>query len=263
MLETVGIVDMGKSRNRNDDRILINTLVWSEEKVRVFLDGDTNLLAVADGVGGGPGGDRAAEITLEAISELAGKKPSAEAIWAAILCANRNVQAYGEENPSASGLAATLSGTVVEAGEITTFNLGDSRVYRYRQGALFLLTKDHSAIQPLIDMGALTQEEAQSHKDKSIITRYVGSDEKCVPDIVENVSFEEGDIILVCSDGLTDYVDRDYISEVLSQNDISEAADELVRAANDAGGFDNISVLLAKKTGGQIYEHGRQRNSAN
>ena len=223
MIEVVAIVDIGKLREVNDDRLLINKLVWDEGKTRIFLNEDINILAVADGVGGSPAGGIAAEITLSTIAET-------KNISEAIQQANKNVCEFSKENPEASGLATTLSGVITDKDKITVFNIGDSRVYRHRQGILSLLTKDHSL------MGF-----------SSTITRCVGGFESiCIPDI-EEISFLDDDILLICSDGLSDYVQRDAISNTLMQNDLNTAADELVKMANNAGGYDNISVLLAKK----------------
>ena len=257
MLEIAAIVDIGKSRGKNDDRLLINSLVWEDGKMRVFLEGEVNMLAVADGVGGGPAGGIAAEIVLKTISEMlpTDKMPTSEEISEAIQLANTNVYEYGAQNPSACGLATTLSGVAIKGNAVITFNVGDSRVYRYRQGILYLLTMDHSVIWQLIEVGQLTEVEAKSHESRSTITRCIGIGDACIPDIAANVSFYDGDIILICSDGLSDCVERDFIAYVLAEHDLSTAADELVKKANDAGGYDNISVVLAKKYRRcQIYE---------
>ena len=134
---------------------------------------------------------------------------------------------------------------LIYRGRIHIGHVGDSRVYRLRQNVFRQITKDHSYVQELIRQGDITQEEAKNHPQRNVLLKAIGVEEKIKPDIITK-GFVKGDIILVCSDGLTNMVDDKYIYEIIMKNiyDVNVACKKLVEKANYNGGLDNVSVIL-------------------
>ena len=161
--------------------------------------------------------------------------------------ANRRVFRRANEDREASGMGTTMTVALVEDGRVVFGHVGDSRAYLIREGSIEQLTDDHSLVAELVRSGRLTPEEAEAHPQRSVITRAVGTE----PDVdvdTFTVEPEEGDLFLICSDGLTDMVDDGTIIEAIERHrdDLDEAAKALVGAANRVGGEDNITVLLVE-----------------
>jgi protein phosphatase len=158
--------------------------------------------------------------------------------------ANRRVHERAIADPSTSGMGTTMTVALVEGTKVTFGHVGDSRAYRYRGGAIEQITEDHSLVNELLKSGKLSPEEADSHPQRSVITRAVGTD----PDVdVDSFTIEAdaGDVFLICSDGLTDMVEDEDIRSVLEKfhGDLDRATKSLVSAANRGGGEDNITVV--------------------
>jgi PPM family protein phosphatase len=221
--------DPGKKRRRNEDAYVVAP----------------PLFAVADGMGGAQAGEVASKLAAAALEDTdLGSLHGEQRIAALIQEANRRVYERSSSDPSTSGMGTTMTVALVEDGFVAIGHVGDSRAYLVRDGRIEQLTEDHSLVNELLKSGRLSPEEAEGHPQRSVITRAVGTD----PDVdVDTFTFEpkDGDLYLLCSDGLTDMVDDRGILDVLERNrgDLDRATKELVREANRGGGEDNITVV--------------------
>ena len=224
------VTDTGRRRRRNEDSYVC----------------EPPLFAVADGMGGAQAGEVASRLAAAVLEEADGDELREERIVELIQEANRRVYQRSSEDPTASGMGTTMTVAVTGADSTVSIgHVGDSRAYRIRNGALEQLTKDHSLVGELMRSGKLSPEEAESHPQRSVITRAVGTE----PDVdvdTFTVDAEAGDLFLLCSDGLTDMVSDDAIQSVIAagQGDLETVARKLVEAANSSGGEDNITVLV-------------------
>ena len=147
------------------------------------------------------------------------------------------------QDESLAGMGTTAVCALVRSGRIFLCHAGDSRAYLYRDGKLTQLTHDHSYVQELVDCGTITVEEAEHHPQKNIITRALGVDYRLVPEFT-SAALRGGDLLLLCSDGLTNAVPRDEIEQLLAAGPFYDLPDKLIHAANENGGPDNITALL-------------------
>ena len=198
---------------------------------------DDFLAAVADGMGGHVAGEVASRVAIEAAVATDG-----DAV-ARVLAANAAVLHTAHARPRFTGMGTTLtlaifSGDIVEIGHI-----GDSRAYRYREGNLEQLTRDHSLVAEMVASGELRPEDATAHPFRSVITRALGLESNIAVDLVQRDALP-GDRFLLCSDGLTTMLESTQIAALLTERDGPAAAAALVEAANRAGGFDNTSVVV-------------------
>jgi len=222
--------DTGRKRRRNEDALVC----------------EPPLFAVADGMGGAKAGEVASRLAAETLREQEfGDLPAPEQTVELIREANRRVFAYSSENASARGMGTTMTVALVEENKVTIGHVGDSRAYLLRDEQLTQLTQDHSLVAELVRSGRLSAEEAESHPRRSVITRALGTDSEVEVDVF-SLQGQDRDIYLLCSDGLTSMVSDDEIASLLSasRDDLDEAGKKLVDAANQAGGEDNISVVL-------------------
>jgi protein phosphatase len=198
-------------------------------------------------MGGAPAGELASRIAAAALEESAAEIRSREAIDVAVKDANERIFRRSLSDPAAAGMGTTITLALVDEGSATvTFgHVGDSRAYRIRHGRLEQLTDDHSLVGELVRAGRLTPQEAERHPHRAVITRAVGTE----PDVEVDVFTEHaepGDVYLLCSDGLTDMVADEEIASVAegSVHDLDALSAALVAAANNAGGEDNVTVIL-------------------
>ncbi len=232
-LEPFGATDAGKVRANNEDALLVGE------------GRDETLFVVADGIGGFEAGEVASRIAVDVLRDL---EPGAS-FEAAIREANRRILAVGRGDERLSGMGTTIvavrfGGTREEpVAEIA--HVGDSRAYLLRGGSLRPLTEDHSLVAELVRSGDLTRDQAAEHPQKNLITRALGAEEEIEVDTVV-LPVEAGDRLLLCSDGLTDMVPEANIGEILanSPGDPEKPARGLVSAALDAGGSDNVTVVV-------------------
>jgi serine/threonine protein phosphatase PrpC len=220
--------DTGRKRRRNEDAYVVQP----------------PLFAVADGMGGAQAGEVASRLAVEALADDGGGTGGESRVLELIQEANRRVYEHQGSNSDTSGMGTTMTVALVEDAVVTIGHVGDSRAYLVRDGAVDQLTEDHSLVAELIRSGKLSPEEAESHPQRSVITRALGSD----PDVdVDTFTVEAhpGDVFLLCSDGLTSMVGDETILEAVEghRGDLDGAASELVRRANRAGGEDNITVV--------------------
>ncbi len=244
-LSIAGQTDVGRRRRDNQDTFVSKPL-WS---------GHDALLAVIDGVGGYAGGDRAAKIARESI-ETYMAKPTGDTLTMlreAVVYANNQIVRQRQQEPQLAQMCCVLTVAVADADarRLLFAHVGDTRMYRFRAGELHKLTHDHSIVGVREDAGQLNEREAMNHPRRNEILRDVGS----VPHRIDDPEFldsgeEEllpGDVLLLCSDGLTDMLTRAQITAVLTQPlSVEQQIAELIRRANEAGGQDNITVVLAQ-----------------
>jgi protein phosphatase len=219
----------GNKRRRNEDSFVVAP----------------PLFAVADGMGGAQAGEVASKLAAAALEDTdLGSAGGEERVVALIQEANRRVYERSNADPAASGMGTTITAALVEGTTVTFGHVGDSRAYLLRDGAMEQLTEDHSLVNELMKSGKLSPEEAETHPQRSVITRALGTD----PDVDVDtfvVEAHEGDLFLICSDGLTTMVGDEEILELLAKyhDDLDRAAKSLIAAANRAGGEDNITVV--------------------
>ena len=223
----------GRVRNINQDAALVAE--------------DAGLFAVADGMGGHAAGEVASQVALEAFRNT---RPDHVAdIVDGVRLANRAVFDRAEEVPEYRGMGTTLTAIALvhdedEQDEIAVVNVGDSRAYLLKDGELSQLTEDHSLVEDMVRSGQMSKEEARVHPQRNIVTRVLGLERDVDVDSLQVTPYT-GYRFLLCSDGLTNEVDEPRIASVLRRyDDPGEAADELVRLANEAGGRDNITVIV-------------------
>ncbi len=221
--------DTGRRRRRNEDNYVVAP----------------PLFAVADGMGGAQAGEVASQLAASAVEggDSDGLQ-GVDRIDALIQEANRRIFDRASTDPSASGMGTTMTVALVEGMTVAIGHVGDSRAYVVRDEQMEQLTEDHSLVNELLKSGRLSEEEAQIHPQRSVITRAVGTD----PDVDVDgftIEAEDGDVFLICSDGLTDMVEDEEILEVVHQHrdDLDKAVRALVSAANRGGGEDNITAV--------------------
>jgi protein phosphatase len=234
IVEHVGRTDVGRQRSVNEDALV--------EAPPFF--------AVADGMGGAKAGEVASAMAAESFSGEADSGEPAEAQLSRILRdANRRIYDLAVADDSHRGMGTTLTAAKVTGDDVSLAHVGDSRAYRLRDGELEQLTRDHSLVAELERSGQITPEAAEHHPQRSIITRALGPE----PDVqvdTYTVAGRPGDLFLLCSDGLTSMISDDELASILrSAGSLDEAADSLVRAANQSGGKDNITVVLFRLGG--------------
>jgi PPM family protein phosphatase len=222
--------DPGRRRLRNEDAY-----------VR-----DPPLFAVADGMGGAQAGELASGIAATALAECARERRGTDAIVDLVQEANARVYLRALQDPAAAGMGTTVTVALVddEAGTVGIGHVGDSRAYLFRDGELEQLTTDHSLVAELVRSGRLTQEEAEVHPQRSVITRVLGTEEDVDVDTL-TVAAAPGDLFLICSDGLSAMLRDSDIRRVVKakSGDPKRVAEALVEAANRAGGEDNVTVV--------------------
>ncbi|MGZ8716868.1 MAG: Stp1/IreP family PP2C-type Ser/Thr phosphatase [Gaiellaceae bacterium] len=219
----------GNKRRRNEDSFVVAP----------------PLFAVADGMGGAQAGEVASKLAAAALEDTdPGSAGGEERVVALIQEANRRVYERSNADPAASGMGTTITAALVEGTRVTFGHVGDSRAYLLRAGVMEQLTEDHSLVNELMKSGKLSPEEAETHPQRSVITRALGTDPDVDVDTLV-VEAQEGDLFLICSDGLTTMVGDEDILELLERHhdDLDRAAKSLVAAANRAGGEDNITVV--------------------
>jgi protein phosphatase len=205
------------------------------------------LFVVADGMGGAQAGEVASRIAADAFESADRQGEAAEAFLRRIAeAANNRIHGLAQSDSSRSGMGTTLTAALVDGDEVAIAHVGDSRAYVYRDGMLRLLTTDHSLVEELRRQGRLTEEQAEDHPQRSIITRALGPEAKVDVDTL-TVSARPDDVFLLCSDGLTTMMKESEIAATLeSAESLDAAVVELVAQANEAGGRDNITVVAFK-----------------
>jgi PPM family protein phosphatase len=238
---TAGLSDTGRKRRQNEDAYVC----------------EPPLFAIADGMGGAQAGEVASRLAAAAFEEGAAAIQGEEGVATVVRAANARIFERAVHDPAVAGMGTTATVAVVDerAATVTIAHVGDSRAYLYRHGALEQLTTDHSLVGELIRSGRLTEDEAAVHPHRSVITRALGTDADVEVDTL-TLDVVPGDLVLLCSDGLSAMVRDDDIVRVLESagGAPAAAAEALVSAANAAGGEDNVTVVLFELVDGEVDE---------
>ena len=242
------VSDVGRKRKGNEDSLFVNP--------------EQNLFVVADGMGGHAAGEVASRVAVESINEFVCLTSGDEEItWpfgldqnmsydgnrlkTAVRYANRKVLEAMKERAEYEGMATTVAAVLVDGEEANLAHVGDSRVYLFRAAALEQLTSDHSWVNEQLQSGVISPDQARSHPLRNVVTRALGGKPDLQVDMQQH-KLQAGDLLLLCSDGLTTMVPDDEIARVLREagGDVPKASQDLVAEANSRGGEDNITVLL-------------------
>ena len=229
---SLGISKTGLVRQRNEDRF--------------YAQGP--LLFVADGMGGYTGGEYASTMVVDTIVEVVNEatEMSTEVLKNAILKANRIVYEKSQSYKELEGMGTTAVVAYVQEDTLYWAHVGDSRLYRYGEDGLHRMTKDHSMVQQLVEAGTITEEEVIHHPKRNMLTRAIGVYETVEVD-TGVVEVHQNDRILLCSDGLSGYIEESKIEQVLSEeNNESRALEDLVHLVYDAGARDNVTIVLGR-----------------
>lgn len=248
MYEVYGLTDVGRIREHNEDCFLINGVVHDAGEDHAVISGDF-IVAVADGVGGQNAGEVASRIALSELASLS-LPLTLDQLEGAIQEINRIIFAYGQTHAEAQGLATTLAGVICIDNLFTIYHVGDSRVYRFTNGFLRLMTKDDSLVQVLFESGAITREQIFNHPQSHIVTQSLGSKEQPVQIDMETMRrpLPDDDIILICSDGLNDLVRDEEMENIIAAGaTLPEVVKNLVSAAKVNGGRDNITCVAVRR----------------
>lgn len=231
--------DVGKAREMNQDYYYISA---PEEELQIYI--------LADGMGGYNGGEVASKLATESVkdylqnnfNQIEHKKESIlKLIKESIVYANTVVYEKSKTSEELQGMGTTLDLCFIYNNKVYIGHVGDSRVYRIRGKIIRKLTKDHSYVQQLVEDGKITRQEAEHHPKKNMLIKALGCTDYVEPDVRAR-NLEEQDVLLMCSDGLTNMVEEKVIYEQVVQNPMT-APEKLVSLANDAGGLDNITVI--------------------
>jgi PPM family protein phosphatase len=246
-IELTALMDAGRARSNNEDSVVV--------------DSDTGVAVLADGMGGYNAGEVASNMATQFIhtemsrwlreaTQLASDADVRRAMDICVENANREIFDAANNNPQYAGMGTTLVVAVFREGRLLLGHVGDSRCYRFRAGKLQQITRDHSLLQEQMDAGLITPEQAAFSMNKNLVTRAVGVEDTVLLESHQH-DIQDGDLYLLCSDGLSDMVDDIELADLLQKVDsLPETAQALVSAANEAGGRDNISVILARARGG-------------
>lgn len=232
------MTDKGRRRPKNEDALRV-------------LEGK-NFFMLADGVGGNRSGEIASQTALGTVEKfiehnplerLDGRDTIFRYFETAVDFVNQTIRKLSETEPKYAGMATTLVCAYIRDRIMYIANVGDSRVYLVHDSQIHQITEDHTYVNDLVKMGAITREEAENHNKKNVITRAIGANACSTPDCF-NIFIQPKDRILICSDGLYDEVDEQEILErMMKDDDMAKCAEDLVNMANENGGSDNISVI--------------------
>ncbi len=250
MVESYSVTDIGRKRQLNQD------YVFSSAKP---LGNMPNLFIVADGMGGHNAGDYASKCTTETVvGEIRNsfEKNPTIIIQKAIQVANKKIREAAAKDENLLGMGTTLVIATIIGKYLQVANIGDSRLYIIGKRGIRQITRDHSLVEEMIRLGGLAREDARLHPDKNIITRAIGAKDEVEADFFTE-ELEKDDIILMCSDGLSNMLEDKEIEKIVKDEMLEELiqkGDALVRAANDNGGKDNIAVVLIKPFENEVEE---------
>jgi protein phosphatase len=229
LIELASASDVGRVRSDNQDRELLAPPI----------------IAVADGMGGHLGGGTAAAMAVDALRAV-GQGTEPTALLDALIKANRAIARAAADDPDLTGMGTTATAALLEGGILYLVHVGDSRAYLIRDGRIIQVTEDHSVVAEMVRRGTLSADAAENHPARHVITRALGVDADVKIDALR-VDLEPGDVVLLCTDGLSGPVgDDDILGAVDGAMALQDAAESLVRMANEAGGPDNVTVVLAR-----------------
>jgi protein phosphatase len=233
------VTDRGRKRTANEDAFGFSV--------------EHGVYVVCDGMGGAAAGEIASSLAVDEMMRLlaSGEEvaPTLAAAEEAVLSANQAIYSRSQRNPRLNGMGTTMVVLVADESRIRVLNVGDSRAYRLRNRCLEQLTLDHSLVEEQVRAGRMTASQAARSPLKNVITRALGTQSRVTSDVFE-MEAEPGDLYLLCSDGLTRELDGPRMEAILSDDlSLEELCDSLVKAANKAGGHDNITCILVRAEG--------------
>lgn len=235
--------DLGRVRDNNEDKF---EFYLPEDEGKLAAKG--LVFIVCDGMGGHEAGQIASELATKTFIDVYNNHPSLETefvLRASVAAANRFVLDVARSVPGRKGMGTTLSALVLVQGQGFIAQVGDSRIYRLREGAIEQLTIDHTWVEDMVRGGVLTREVAEVHPNRHMVTRAIGTESDAEPDIF-TFSLRENDIYLLCSDGLTNHVSDSELAKTLDENAPGEAAWKLVSSALIGGGSDNTTCIIVR-----------------
>ena len=266
-----GKTDVGRNREHNEDSFLVADLSTQKASLRPEVREHEvgpkgTLLVVADGMGGAAAGEVASEMATDVVYKhlVDAWIPDPEntsqlfayRLRESVEKANEKIHAYSQDHPEVRGMGTTMTAVGAFEDHLYLSQVGDSRAYLVRKGAAIQLTKDQSLMQRLVDAGELTEEEAEHSERKNIILQALGPEARVRVDLTYQ-SIRNGDAILICSDGLSGLVTKDEIAEkVRPDKDLLTISSELIDLANERGGPDNITVIVARFSGDTLGDPG-------
>lgn len=268
--------DVGRVRRGNEDNFLLLDLstqrAWTGSDGAENPDDMTNLnlgakglvLVVSDGMGGALAGDVASRMAIDSVREVmvgndgdgCDKDDSlVDCLKNATMQANRAIHYKSLEDSRCSGMGATLTGAAIKDDTLDLVQVGDSRAYVVRGNQIRLATKDQSLVQQLVDVGQISEEEAETHMFRNVILQALGAQTELLP-ATARIQLRKGDVLLLCSDGLSGKLRNEEIRQIVtdSGDDLGAACTALVAEANNRGGEDNITVVLARFTGEELRD---------
>ncbi|MEA2206833.1 MAG: family protein phosphatase [Blastocatellia bacterium] len=271
--------DIGRVRRGNEDNFLVldlsTTTTWTGsggeaspvELHRVDPGNAGVVLVVSDGMGGALAGDVASRMAVDSVREILvgdgseksnGCNPSlslVDCLREATIYANLEIHKKSLQDSRCSGMGATFTGAAIKGDTLDLVQVGDSRAYVIRGSQIRLATKDQSLVQQLVDVGQISEEEAETHMFRNVILQALGAQTDLTP-ATARMRIRQGDMLLLCSDGLSGKLRADDIQRIVADtgDDLSEACSRLIQEANDRGGEDNITVILARFSGNDLKE---------
>ncbi|HKV33585.1 MAG TPA: PP2C family serine/threonine-protein phosphatase [Pyrinomonadaceae bacterium] len=274
--------DVGRVRRGNEDNFLVLDL--SSEQTWTGSDGATPpakltrfdlgqkglVLVVSDGMGGALAGDVASRMAVDSVREMLlgteGEEacdPSldlVECLKNATIYANLAIHLRSQEDSRCAGMGATFTGAAIRGDNLDLVQVGDSRGYVIRKEHIRLATKDQSLVQQLVDVGQISESEAETHMFRNVILQALGAQSEVAP-VTGRIRLRQGDVLLLCSDGLSGKLRSEDIQQIVvnSQGDLAKACDHLIDEANNRGGEDNITVVLARFVGEDLEEPATDR----
>lgn len=242
-LQVISGTDVGKKRKTNQDS-------YATGKLR----GDAFFAVVCDGMGGISGGNVASRIAVGTIEEQLQRSYRPERsdtsiknlLVSAITAANINVYEAAKKDSDLMGMGTTVVLTLIRGGNVFIAHAGDSRAYLISKNQMVQLTRDHSVVQDMVETGKITQAEAKAHPRKNIITRALGAEKNINVDFLEENILSQ-DMLLLCTDGLTNFVSTSQILDIVQTVPFKQTTQKLIDCANHNGGGDNITVVAVKK----------------
>lgn len=243
-VEVSALTDIGLVRDCNEDSIRTFCFQARDSEICCF--------AVADGIGGHRGGDIASRIAVKELEQYLtssdwSKTQPADALATAFRLVNDRIYCVAKQNTALNGMGTTLTAALIVNQELVIGHVGDSRAYLFRDGQLHCLTVDHSLVEELVAQGNITRDEARTHPQRNIITRAMGTDPEVEVDIWQG-HVTAGDVLVLCTDGLSDLVREEEIIKILSQADTVDnaLASQFIELAKQRGAHDNVSIILAR-----------------
>jgi PPM family protein phosphatase len=244
-VEMAALTDVGRQRANNEDAYLC----WEPDPHQEFRR-KGRLAIIADGMGGYEGGQEASRIAVETVRHVYDRDfadSPQQALLSGLLAAHDNIQRYAVEHPEFQGMGTTCTALALVEHKLYFAHVGDSRLYLVQPDAITRLTRDHSYVGRLVESGIVRSEDAPSHPQRHILTAALGSGREIAPDVSENpVQLETGDKILLCTDGLWSVVSEPEIAKAVRSNPPAQACRSLVDMALEAGGPDNVTVVVLR-----------------